>query len=112
MVDHLFGPVGPVDTDRQIDHARLFARRAKDMCHIGLLGLPFFELQPKVALGMGRAGKDHDARGISVQPMDQQRLGKDRLKPADQAIGQVLSLPRHRQEPMGLHNENQLVIFV
>jgi hypothetical protein len=44
---------------------------------------------------MGCQGKDHQARGIPVQPVHQQCLRKGILHPRQQSVGQVRTLARH-----------------
>ena len=112
MVDHLLGTIGPVDRQRQVDHAGLFAHPARDAGDIGLLRLTFLELQPKVALRMRRQREDHDARGVPVQPVHQERMGKGRLHAAQQAIGQVRPLAGNREQSGGLGHDQKLVILV
>lgn len=85
---------------------------APDAGDVGFLGVAFFKLQAEVALRMGRAGEDHDAGGVHIQAVHQERFGEGGLQAGDQAIGQMLSLAGDREEAGGLVNQKQLVVFV
>ena len=98
MANHLPGPIRPIDDDWQINRAALRLHMPPDPGHIGLLRLAFFKLQPQMTLGMGLQRKNHDARGISIQPMHQKRRGIIGLNAGDQTISQKRSTPRHRQK--------------
>ncbi len=112
VIDLLLRPVGPVDDQRQLHAALLFGHLAPDAGHVEFLGPPVFELQAKVALGMGRAGKDHHAGCVAVEPVNQKRLGEGVLKAAQQAIGQMRALAGHRQKPGRLVDDEQFMILV
>ena len=67
----------------------------RDQRKIDLPGLPFLELQTKMALRMRGARKDHDARCIQIQSVHQQDFGKDGSQARNHAIGHMRALAWH-----------------
>lgn len=100
MVDHLPGPVGPIDDQRQINDTRFFGNLPGDTRDIDFSGLSFFELQTEMTLRVGRQGEHHHARGIAIKPVDKERMGEDRLNAGQQTISQMRPPPGHGQKPV------------
>ena len=71
MINHLQRPVRPIHDQGQIDGAGLVRHLAPDTRDIGLAGLTLFKLQPQMALGVRRQGKNHHPGRIPIQPMHQ-----------------------------------------
>ena len=112
MAHFLARTVRPIDDQRQIDLPRRRADMSGNAGHVNLLGLTLFELQPDMALSMGRQGKHHHPGGVSVQTVDQQCCRKHRLDPAEQTICQMRPPPRHRQQPVGLVDHQQFMVVM
>lgn len=112
VVHMLQGAIGPVDDQRQVDLAFFLGDLAPDAGDVGLFGVSFLELQAEVALCVGRAGEDHDARGIHIEAVNQEGFGEDRLQAREQAIREVIAFAGDRQEACGFVDQKQFVIFV
>ena len=112
VIDMLQRAVRPVDAKRQIDLAAIARDLTPDPRDIGLLDLPFLELQAEMALRMGTEREDHDARGVHIEPVHQERLRKHRLHPCEQAIRQVITLARHAQKTCRFVDQEKLVIVM
>ena len=112
MANHLPWPVWPIYNDRKINRAALFHHLPPNPRDIGLLRLAFFKLQTQMTLRVRLQSKDHDARGIAIQPMHQKRRGIIDLNARDQTIGQKRSTPGHRQKTRGLIDQQKFMIQV
>jgi len=63
-------------------------------------------------LRMAGHRKDHHARCVTVEPVDQQRIGKRRLYARYQTIGQMRPLAWHRQQAGRLVHKDHFMVEV
>ena len=70
------------------------------------------EGQAEAAQHLGPTGKQHQPGGGHVEPMNDQRVGIQRLNPARQTILPTLATRRHREQPRRLVGNNQRVVCV
>ncbi len=112
MVDHLQGPVGPVDNQGQVYGAGLFGDMAPDAGNVCFLDLTFFKLQAQVALGVAGQGEHHDAGCVAVEAMDEERVGEDFLHAGDQAISQVRAFAGDGKQAAWFVHQQDFVIVV
>lgn len=112
MIDPLAGPVWPIDGKGQINPPFGGLRHPGNARDISFLDLPLLELKAKMALGMGREGKNHHAGRIPVEPVHQKRLGKGRDHARQEAVGQIGPLAGHRKKAAWLIHEKHVVVAV
>ncbi len=102
--------VRPVDGQGQIDGALARGEMPPETGEIDLLRQALLELQAKHALGVPGHRKDHDAGGVEVEPVHQQRLWVDALEAGDHAVGKMLALAGDGQKPGRLVHQHDLIV--
>ena len=93
-------PWGPheVAGDRQIDQPVIGRWQAP---HEALVSLPHragFELSAEISLGVDIEGHQHEARGVAVEPVDDDGRGKCRLHTTGEAVLQQRPAARHGEQ--------------
>lgn len=110
--DHLQRAVGPVADERELDAALVGLDHPGDAGDVGLADLAPLELPVEMALRELRAGKDHDAGGVHVEAVDEERAGIARLRPRLEAILRPRRLGRNAEEARGLVQDQEMCIAV
>ncbi len=112
MVDMLARTVGPVHGQGQIDAPLGRVEPAPQPGDVDLLDRPRLELSPQFALRSARPRKDDEARGIEVQAVHQQDIGKPDARPGDQAIGPVFTPTGNRKQPRRLVQDQEVGVMM
>ena len=72
--------------DRQVDHAFVGLRLATHETLVSFAYCSCLKLSAEVPLGSGVERHQHQARGVAVEPVDNDRGWKSRLHPAGEAV--------------------------
>ena len=109
VIDFLPRAIGPIDTDRQLDLP--FGSSAPMPLDHGLVALAYpalLEHHTQLALRLGTAPHDNDARRAHVQAMNDHGVGIFGLNPARQAVFLAHAAPGHTQQAAGFVDNDQL----
>ena len=112
VADHLPRPVRPVADQRQVDAAFLVRDGAGDAGDVGLRHLAALELPAEVALREAGACHQHDARGVAVEAVDEERVGPGGAGAGLEAVLGARRLGRDGVEARGLVPDEEMGVGV
>ena len=112
VIHFLQRAVRPVARQRQVDHAVIPGHVAGDDRFIALVDVALGEGAAQEPLHVQASRHDEQARRGHVEPVHDQRVGPQALRPRRQAILLVLSAPGHRQQARRFLQHQQLLVDV
>src|SRR5690606_4705946 len=98
IINHLPGAIVPVGLDRTLDTTMTRLRNTPYQGLITLVHLTFLKLAGNVAHGLSLNRYDEDARGVKIQSVHDNRIGKISLQAMDDTILVFRGAARHRQQ--------------
>lgn len=78
VIDDLIRPIVNIETHGKVDRALIIAHKPADKRNVAFLGLAFFELERELALRIGIERDDHQARGVHIEPVNDQLPERER----------------------------------
>jgi hypothetical protein len=84
--------------DRQVDPALVGLRVAADDAFVGLPHHALLELRGEPSLGLPVERHEHEARGVAVEAVDDERRRKELLDPPGEAVAEGGPAARHGEQ--------------
>ena len=108
-------PIVEIDAQGKIDRAVVTRHGAFDDRDVALVDLPHRELSLELVVGRQILGDQHHARGVEVEPVNDhgaRRIGVARAQAGQHAVAQRAVAARHREQPLGLVDDDEPLVFV
>lgn len=110
--DLLTRAIVPIAAKRQLDGAAVAFDPAMNAGNVGLLRAAVFEFLAKKALRLLGSGEKDDTRGVTVKPVDQQRIPPGGLQAGQKAILPPFKLAGNGKKARRLVKDKDLRIFM
>ena len=104
--------MGVITANRQVDQSGGLIGPPADKALVGFVNLSLLELPADLALGLTVEGHQDQPRGVTVEPVNHERVWKDLLDSAGQAVLEVRTTAWYREQPGRFVEYQQAIIAV
>ena len=101
-----------ITANRQVDQSGGLIGPPADNALVGFVNLPLLKLPADLALGLAVEGHQDEPRGVTVEPVNHERVWKGLLDPAGQAVLEVRTTAWYREQPRRFVEYQQAVVAV
>ena len=101
-----------ITANGQVDQSGGLIGPPADNALVGFVNPPLLKLPADLALGFTVEGHQDEPRGVTVEPVNHERVWKGLLDSAGQAVLEVRATTRHREQPGRFVEYQQAVVAV